>query len=154
MVNIKDTQKKIDFDSKKYTQDAEKIIQYLGYPDFSISFWLTTNPTIKKYNRLYRNKDKATDILSFPFHDVVAGKKIKANSEDEKNLGDIIISLQRVQADAKKFGVTFEQRMNRLLVHGICHLLGYDHIKDADYKIMYALETKLMKHIDCFVPDY
>ena len=154
MIIIKNTQKKIDFDTEKYAQDAEKIIQYLGYPDFSVSFLLTTNATIKKYNRLYRNKPKATDTLSFPFHDIAAGKKIKASSEDEKNLGDIIISLQRVQADAKKFGVSFEQRMNRLLVHGICHLLGYDHIKDTDYKIMYALETKLMKHIDCFVPDY
>ncbi len=154
MIIIKNTQKKIDFDIKKYSQDAEKILQYLGYQDFSVSFWLTTNATIKKYNRLYRNKDKATDILSFPFHDIAAGKKIKAASDDEKILGDIIISLERVKKDAQKFDVTFEQRMNRLLVHGICHLLGYDHIKDADYKIMYALETKLMKHIDCFVPDY
>ena len=97
MIILKNTQKKINFDIEKYAQDAEKIILYLGYQDFSVSFWLTTNATIKKYNRLYRNKDKATDILSFPFHDVVAGKKIKTTSDDEKNLGDIIISLERVK---------------------------------------------------------
>jgi len=154
MIHIKNSQKKIKFDTKAYAQDAQKLLEYLKYSDFNLNIWLTTNTTIQKYNRLYRNKNKATDILSFPFHEIAAGKRIKAKTEDEKYLGDIIISLEYVHRDAEKYEVTFEQRMNRLLVHGICHLLGYDHIKDADYKIMYALETKLMKSINSFVPDF
>lgn len=148
MILIKNSQRSIAIDVGQLKKDAQIILDALKYSDFDLGIWLTTNRTIHKYNRDYRHKDKPTDILSFPFYpDLQAGKRIVTSTDEDKNLGDLIISLEYVQAEAKKLGVTFEQRMKRLLVHGICHLLGYDHIKDEDYKVMYRKEMALLKKL-------
>jgi len=148
MITIHSKLKKINFDSTNYTLKAQQALDVLGYSDFDLGIMLTTNATIRKYNAEYRNKDKATDVLSFPYHQIAAGTKIKAKTQDDKNLGDMIISLEYVQNAAKKLGCTFEQRMNRMLIHSICHLLGYDHIEDHDFKIMIKKEKSLAKTID------
>lgn len=148
MITIKNRQKKIPFSIKNYQKKAEIILQHLGYADFDIGIWLTTNRTIQKYNHTFRNKNKATDVLSFPHHpDLQAGKKISVTSDDDKNLGDILISVAYVFENKSHLEGDFTQRMDRLLVHGICHLLGYDHINDADFKKMFTLEKKLLKLI-------
>lgn len=148
MILIKNSQRSITIDTAHLKKDAQIVLDALKYGDFDLGIWLTTNRTIHRYNRDYRHKNKPTDILSFPFYpELKAGERIVAASDEEKNLGDLIISLEYVQADAKKLGVTFEQRMKRLLVHGICHLLGYDHIEDADYKVMYKKEMALLKKL-------
>lgn len=126
--------------------DAQKILDHLKYSDFDLGVLLTTNKTIHSYNKQFRHKDKPTDILSFAYHnELKAGQRIKAKSEEDKNLGDLIISLEYVQRDAKKNKQTLEYRMEILLVHGICHLLGHDHEKDEEYVVMDAQEQKLLK---------
>jgi len=124
------------------------ILDTLGYSDFDLGILLTTNATIKKYNDQYRNKKKATDVLSFPFHHIAAGTVIKPLSDDDKNLGDMIISVEFVRAAAKKLNTTFEKRMNRMLIHSICHLLGYDHIQDDEFAVMVKKEKALAKAIN------
>ena len=99
-------------------------------------------------NRQFRDKDKPTDILSFPFYPhLQAGERIEAEDQDETNLGDIIISPEYVKSDLEQWDENFEQRMQTLLVHGICHLLGYDHLQDAEYAVMLAKEQELGKLI-------
>ncbi|MBP6870271.1 rRNA maturation RNase YbeY [Candidatus Babeliales bacterium] len=151
MINLQTRLKNIDFDIENYQVQAQKALDALGYSDFDLGIMLTTNATIKKYNAQYRNKDKATDVLSFPFHHIKAGTKIKVKSDDDKNLGDMIISIEYVQAAAKKLGTTFEKRMNRMLIHSICHLLGYDHIQDDEFAIMIKKEKSLAQaiNLDC-----
>ena len=103
---------------------------------------------IRKYNHEYRDKDKATDVLSFPYHsELKAGERIKIKTDEDKNLGDIIIAPSYVLKDLPRWNQTFEQRMQVLLVHGICHLLGYDHIDDADYKVMHKKEVALLRKL-------
>ena len=148
MITIKNTQKTIPFSTLTYRKKADKILQYLKYADFDLGIWLTTDRTIQKYNHQFRNKNKPTDVLSFPYHpNLKAGEKIKALSDDDKNLGDILISVPYVFANKHNLEGSFEDRMDRMLVHGICHLLGYDHKQDADFKKMFALEKKLLKLI-------
>jgi probable rRNA maturation factor len=84
---------------------------------------------IRKLNRDYREKDKATDVLSFPF-------------DDSDLLGEIYISLQRAKVQAKRFGISYNDEISRLVVHGMFHLLGFDHIEDKDRKKMEAKEHK------------
>jgi probable rRNA maturation factor len=135
-------------DKKQLHDDLALLLQDLGYADFDINVVLTTNATIRRYNRDYRHKDKPTDILSFPYHpDLKPGQRIKVKDEEDKNLGDLIISVEYVRRAAQELGVTFENRLKRLLVHGVCHLLGYDHIKDTDYQIMLKKEIALLKKI-------
>ena len=148
MITIKNTQRTIKINASQIKKDAQALLNTLGYPDFDLGIWLTTNPTIRKYNRDFRHKDKATDILSFPFYpDLKPGEKISSMSDEEKNLGDLIISLEHVKADGKKMNIPFNDRMKRLLVHGICHLLAYDHMNDKDYKVMLKKEQALGKLI-------
>ena len=148
MIFIKNSQRKIKIDLDELKKNTQVILNELGYSGFDISIWLTTNKTIHIYNKNYRQNDKPTDILSFPYHtDLKVGQKIKLKFEDDKNLGDIIISPQYVLDDLPRWNKTFEERMKVLLVHGICHLLGYDHIEDADFKIMAKKEKSLLKLI-------
>lgn len=148
MILIRNTQRTIPIDTKTIKKEVEHILALLQYSDYDIGIWITTNKTIRDYNRTYRHKDKPTDILSFPYHpELKAGERIKPESEEDKNLGDLIISAQYVQKDAPRYHMSFEQRLQVLLVHGICHLLGYDHISDADYKKMHALEQEILKKL-------
>lgn len=147
-VLVKRLKTKIPYNTAALKKDTVTILRVLGYEDFSISILLTDNATIKQYNKEYRGQDKPTDILSFSFFEgLVPGEKIEPCCDDEKILGDLVISLEYVKNDAENWDETFEQRVQTLLVHGICHLLGYDHEKDEDYEIMHAQETRLLKEL-------
>jgi probable rRNA maturation factor len=148
MILIKNTQKKIPIDSAQLTHDAQKILDFLQYADFDLGILITTNATIRHYNRDYRHKDNPTDILSFSYHpNLKAGQRIHPKTPDDKNLGDLIISAERVLHDAQELGVSFQDRLRILLIHGICHLLGYDHELDADYEIMKKEEKRILHHL-------
>lgn len=148
MITIKNTQRTISYNTNLLKKDAQKALDFLDYGDFDLGIWLTTNKTIHKYNKEYRDKDKPTDILSFSYYeDIKPGERIIPHCDDEKNLGDLIISLEYVQKAAKELGVSLEERIQVLLAHGICHLLGYDHEKDEDYEIMHQEEKRILKHL-------
>jgi len=83
-----------------------------------LSILITSDREIKRLNRLYRNKDKPTDVLSFPMGEEVGGWRL---------LGDVVISLDTAKVQASEFGLNLEEEIKRLLIHGIVHLLGYDH---------------------------
>jgi len=149
MIILKNTQRSIKIPTSNLKRDAQAILDALGYPNFDLSIWITTNATIRRYNRDFRGKDKPTDILSFPFHaDAQPNKKIVTQVPEEMNLGDLIVSAQKVLADADEYNMLFSTRLRELLVHGICHLLGYDHITDDDYEIMHAKEQELLKRLE------
>lgn len=95
---------------------AETALRGLGYERSELSVVLTGDAEIRVLNREYRGKDKPTDVLSFPMG-------------DEYLLGDIVISVERARSQAAEFGVTYDEELARLLVHGLLHLLGYDHVK-------------------------
>ena len=149
MITIQNEQTTVTIDVAQLKRDATLILKDLGYADFDIGILLATDKHIHELNRIYRNKDKPTDILSFPYHtDLKAGQRINPQNSDDKNLGDIIIAPAYVTADAPSWNHTFEQRMRILLIHGICHLLGYDHIEDDDYEVMKKEEERLLKIIE------
>ncbi len=149
MITIKNTQHEFAINTEQVKQDLLKILDALNYGNFDVTVWFTDNPTIQEYNRNYRHKDKATDILSFPYHPTLqAGQKIKVQEQEDRNLGDMIISVEYTKCDAERLKVTLEQRIKKLLVHGVCHLLGYDHIEEHDWRRMRAKEGWLLKKIN------
>jgi probable rRNA maturation factor len=148
MITIKNTQRKITVNTQKVKKDIEHLLALLSYPDFDIGLWITTNKTVRSFNKQYRQKDKATDILSFPYYtDLKAGQKIKAVDPEDKNLGDLIISAPYVAKEATRLNIPFQEHMRNLIIHGICHLLGYDHIHDQDYRRMRLKESFLLKQL-------
>lgn len=154
MITIKNTQRRIVIDTALLRRNTQKLLELTGYPNFDTAIWITTNATIRRFNAQYRHKDKPTDILSFPFYpELVAGERIIAPSDEEKILGDIIISAERVVRDARDLGVSFDERMRVLLVHGICHLLGYDHETDEQYTVMQKRESALLRDLLMQAPE-
>jgi len=149
MILIKNRQKKYPLDNNYIKETVQSLLDILGYSDFDIGIWFTNNTTIAKYNRIYRHKSGPTDILSFPYHqEIRAGNKIKVKTPDQRNLGDIIISLEFVHTSKRWRDFEPQDTLKILLVHGICHLLGYDHETDEDYQKMHAKEQRLLKTLD------
>ena len=97
---------------------AKRILEILGIENSELSVLITGDGEIKELNKTYRGKDRPTDVLSFPMGDRIDGKLI---------LGDVVISLDTARRQAKELGHSLEEEVERLLVHGILHLLGYDH---------------------------
>jgi len=113
---------------------AREVLNDLGCRDNAeLSVLLTDNAGIQKLNKLYLKKDRPTDVLSFPMYDFkseLSGKYCQPVVTDaEPILGDIVISVEIAKAQADVNGVTLNQEMARLLIHGILHLLGFDHEK-------------------------
>ena len=115
-----------------------------------ITITLTNAENIKKLNKQYRNIDKATDVLSFPmFERDELEEKIKNRLfEHEDVLGDIIVSIPKVEEQANEYGHSFERELSYMIVHGFYHLMGYDHIKEEDKKKMRPKEEKILNQLN------
>ncbi len=101
---------------------------------------LSNNQNIKRLNKYFRNKNKATDILSFPF-------KTKIKKNNYNYLGDIIISYNFMNKPKKQSIKSFEDKFIKTLIHGFLHLLNFDHIRLKDYKKMLKEEEKIYKAV-------
>ncbi len=105
-----------------------------------LSLLLSNNKNIKKLNKKFRNKNKHTDILSFPF-------KQKIKSSNEIYLGDIIISFNYINKSKNLTNFEFKEKVAKTFIHGYMHLLGFDHIKKREYEIMSNEEEKIFRCI-------
>ncbi len=92
---------------------------------------------IKKLNNLYRKQNKITDVLSFAWQE--------DDYVDTDTLGQIYISLPQIKRQSKVWGVTIKEEFTRILVHGLLHLVGYDHQEKADEKKMFTLQENLVE---------
>jgi rRNA maturation RNase YbeY len=112
----------INIDSDDINKKIGMVMNNLGCLNQEVSILLTTDADIRKLNKQFRSIDQPTDVLSFP-----------QNADEDPPipgeiiLGDIAVSLDTAQAQAKEHGLTFEEEIILLLIHGILHLLGYDH---------------------------
>ena len=106
----------------------------------TLSLLLSNNKFIKKLNKNFRNKNKSTDILSFPL-----AKKTKISKKTY--IGDIIISYNFMNKPKSQNIKNFKKKVIKTFIHGYLHLLGFDHIKDKDYKRMLSEEEKIYKSV-------
>ena len=102
---------------------------------------IVDNKTIHKINREYRNVDRPTDVISFAFLDEKSERELKGGPI---NLGQIIISFEKAEEQAKEYEHSLDREMVFLFVHGMLHLLGFDHMNEADEKKMFALQDKIL----------
>ncbi len=137
---------------KEYEEIIKKVLakcfeeESLENSKLSITITLTIPKRIQQINKEYRGIDKETDVLSFPmFEGTELKQKIqKQDFEHEDILGDIIISIERVEEQAKEYDHSFERELSYMLVHGFYHLMGYDHIEEADKIKMRPKEEKIL----------
>ncbi|WP_127718034.1 rRNA maturation RNase YbeY [Halobacteriovorax sp. HLS] len=117
--------------------------------NFELGLTICGKKMIKSLNLEHRQKDKVTDVLSFPGHD-----SLRVDAEDlfifDKtiNFGDIVICREVCLKQSKEFNITYEQELVHLLIHGFLHLCGFDHeISEIEDKIHFSLEEKLVKKV-------
>ena len=123
-------------------QQAADLLE-LG-PEVEISVLLVDNETIRSLNRDYRNKDAATDVLSFPMEEAMDGEPEPAviGGPTERLLGDLVISVEMAVAQAAEYGHSVERELAFLSVHGLLHLLGYDHESGVEAEAAMQAEEK------------
>ncbi len=110
--------------------------------DYEVSISFVENDEIRELNREYRNVDSITDVLSFPMEDEFDfGTPI---------LGDIIISIEKADEQAKEFGHSLEREIAYLTCHSMFHLMGYDHMEDDEKSAMRLKEKQVMKNLKIF----
>lgn len=114
----------------------QAVLATLDYEDFGrdteVSVTFCDNEYIRKLNKEYRNKDSATDVLSFPLYDLSDGADEPIIDDGALELGDIVISIERAKEQAKEIGNTFLEEIAFLTVHSTLHLLGYDHERSPE----------------------
>lgn len=110
-----------------------------------ISVVLTDDSTIQDLNREYRSKDRPTNVLSFPLQDFSTGSVDK--TLDMVSLGDVVLSYQTIEKEAIEQQKSFKDHVCHLFVHGVLHLLGYDHEKDDEAQKMEALEVEILNKL-------
>tara|TARA_B110000881_G_scaffold189106_1_gene179485 strand:+ start:122 stop:592 length:471 start_codon:yes stop_codon:yes gene_type:complete len=106
----------------------------------SLTILLSNNKNIKKLNKKFRNKNKSTDVLSFP-------SEKKLNIKKSPYIGDIVISYEFMNKPKILSTVEFKSKLTKVFIHGFLHLLGYDHIKLKDFKKMLIEEKKIYKAV-------
>jgi probable rRNA maturation factor len=107
----------------------------------SLTILLSNNKNIKKLNKKFRNKNKATDVLSFP-----SEKKI--NIKKSPYIGDIVISYEFMNKPKTLSSLEFKNKVTKIFIHGFLHLLGHDHIKLKDFKKMLIEEEKIYQTVE------
>ena len=107
----------------------------------SLTILLSNNRNIKRLNKKFRNKNKATDVLSFP-------SEKKLNIKKSSYIGDIVISYEFINKPGTLSNLEFKNKVTRIFIHSFLHLLGYDHIKLKDFKSMLVEEEKIYKAIE------
>ena len=140
---------------KEYEDIIKKVIEEcfktenLTDSKLYINIILTTSENIKEYNKKYRNIDRETDVLSFPMfekeelNDMIINK----NFDNIDILGDMIISIPKVEEQAIEYGHSFERELAYMVVHSFYHLMGYDHMIEEDKSLMRAKEENVLNKL-------
>jgi rRNA maturation RNase YbeY len=168
-VLVRNTQRSVEVDVARLEAATRVVLGQLRCATFDVGIWLTTDATVRRLNRDYRGVAKTTDILSFPFHDELAPgaapDAVDASNPDLLNLGDLVVSVPYVLRVAERDGgraaapadgergvaaalaplASVTARLEVLVVHGLCHLLNYDHESDADFEAMVAVEDACLR---------
>lgn len=105
----------------------------------TVSIAIVLEETIQSLNAQYRSQDKVTDVLSFPLWD-----EANIKSLPEQILGEIVICYNRALSQAQDLGHSIEYEIALLCIHGLCHLIGYDHLTDNEYEKMKEVEQELL----------
>ena len=119
-----------------------QVLNILKLENVSLSLLLCNDERIRELNNLYRGKDKPTDVLSF------AQREGEFADPNDPILGDIVISMDTARKQAIEYNQPLSAELELLIVHGVLHLLGYDHIEDDEAHIMETKENELCAQLD------
>ena len=132
--------------SKKYFNNKLKkisnVVKFFKKKNVTFTIFLTNSLNMKKLNKKFRKKNKPTDVLSFPSF---SPKNLKLIKNKKIYIGDLAVSYEIISFRSKK--KSFIKEFDKVWVHGLLHLIGYDHIKNKDYYEMYKIEKRILNLI-------
>jgi probable rRNA maturation factor len=127
-------------DGRALVATAKRLLGAVGASESGLSLTLVGDEAIRTLNRDYRGKDRPTDVLSFPLEE-------PANGSVERILGDVVISVDTARRQAADYDATLQREIYRLLIHGLLHLTGYDHVGTSERRVMQREERRLADSI-------
>lgn len=139
MIEVLNRQRRCKIDAKQCREFGEQALQAIGRNRRDATIVFVGDDAIKKLNRRFRGRNHATDVLSFPF------EAEAFEIQNQSHLGEIVISVQRAAAQARRNSLSFSNEVKQLILHGLLHLCGYDH--ETDNGEMNRLELKLRKQL-------
>jgi len=144
-VNSKSWHKKINNPKKYFSKKLKKIskiVKFFRGKNITFTILLTNSLNIKKLNKRFRKRNKSTDVLSFPFF---SSNSLKLIKKKKFYIGDIAASYEIINFRSKKNNFFLE--FDKVWVHGLLHLVGYDHVKSKDYFKMNKIEKRILNSI-------
>jgi len=150
-INIQKYNKFLEEYKEKINKIIEKALELndINIRKVYLGIGIVSQDEIQKLNKEHREVDRATDVLSFPMFTEEEFKKLDDVylDEEELSIGDIVLCLDIIEKQAVEYGTGFNREMLYMITHGICHLLGYDHIEESDKVKMRELEEKILAKI-------
>ena len=130
----------------KIIQCAAAVEELQLKDDTEMSVTFVDNQEIQEINREYRNKDQATDVISFAIEDEMEEEFSAVFEEFDlpRDIGDIFVSVDKIKEQAEEYAHSFDRELGFLIVHGFLHLNGYDHMTEEDEKEMFNLQRKIL----------
>jgi probable rRNA maturation factor len=141
VIHLRDDVGAPELSARRLKTTAQKLLNATDRGGAELSILLTGDDDIRELNRTHRGKDKATDVLSFP------GNVLRQTQDDKVFLGDIAISVDTARRQAAEYDAPLQNEINRLLIHGLLHVLGHDHHEPAERAAMEAEERRLASAI-------
>ncbi len=127
---------------------AHAVLKRVDVRDWELSIVLTDNRFIRHLNRDYRGKDEPTDVLSFlQQHEGELPPAVESDKSGPVAVGDIVVSVEAVAANAGEFGVEFREELKRVVVHGILHLGGHTHFDTSPERAMLQLQERILSEL-------
>lgn len=145
MIHLRDDVGAPELSARRLKATAQKLLTAANRGSAELSILLTGDDYIRELNRTHRGKDKATDVLSFPA--LRLGRLMAPAQDDKVFLGDIAISVDTARRQAAEYDAPLQNEINRLLIHGLLHVLGHDHHEPAERAAMEAEERRLASAI-------
>ena len=145
-VNSKSWHKKIKNPKKYFSKKLKKIskiVKFFKGKNITFTILLTSSLNMKKLNKKFRNRNKSTDVLSFPF---LSSNNLKFIKQKKLYIGDVATSYEIINSRSKKNNFLLE--FDKAWVHGLLHLIGYNHVKNKDFFKMNKIEKKILDSIN------
>ncbi len=142
-VYLRNATRKHRIGARRIERSARALLAAIGRPDATLSLSFVGDAAMRRLNREHRGKDRTTDVLSFPMYEPFAVPKAARKGGPELMLGDIIISVDVAVRQAAAYAAPLDAEIERLLVHGVAHLLGHDHEKAGERARMVREERRL-----------
>lgn len=139
MIEVVNRQRKLPVDGERWQSFAEKVIAVLPESSAGVTIAFVSDRTMRELNLMWRHKRGLTDVLSFP------AEQDEFEKLDGASLGDVVVSIEQAARQAKENGLTLDQEIAQLILHGMIHLCGYDHATDEGQ--MDRLELRLRKRL-------